>query len=200
MSQVRYKTLGGHNYRQMDNCDKFLKDCLMPCCKLTPTPNFNFLFPDRRPLHRQICIFCHNISAEQTTMLQEMKQRQSSLLVRLAFMLASYRIGSVNAQTSLATIRINVNGPAYTDSLNRVWEADATNMYFSGGVGFSSCPRMISNTEDDRCIAPIDTGRPYQLFQPPTMQSQSPPVPIKCHCTSPRHISTPQGNESLMCF
>jgi hypothetical protein len=33
--------------------------------------------------------------------------------------------------------------------LNRVWEADATNKYFVGGIGFNSCPRAIANTQED---------------------------------------------------
>lgn len=70
------------------------------------------------------------------------------LLWQIIVVLSCCRIKSIEAQSG-TTVRINVNGPAFTDSSNLVWEADATNKYFSGGIGFTNCPRSIANTVED---------------------------------------------------
>jgi hypothetical protein len=83
-------------------------------------------------------------------MFQHQQQHQlfyNWLVVLLFGVLVSCRFRTIVAQTT--TFRINVHGPAYTDTLNRVWEADTTNTYFTGGIGFFNCPLLIDNTDDD---------------------------------------------------
>lgn len=55
----------------------------------------------------------------------------------------------IGASAQGAPYRINVGGPAYTDSKGNVWEADTENVYYDQGSVHKAIGLAISNTADD---------------------------------------------------
>ena len=70
------------------------------------------------------------------------------------------------APTPPAPLRINAGGPQFTDPSGNVWQNDA---YFTTGNPFWSCPKVISNTNNDDLYCSyryFNQAQPY-LYQIP---------------------------------